>query len=190
MARVFKIEDYKGKVYNKLTVISEDEPYRSPKGDIKRVVICQCECGNITSKRLDKVLLGKFVSCGCQQSKSLGHSINRTPSYRSWTSMMQRCVYMDNPDYKLKGITVCERWKTYSNFFEDMGERPKGMTLDRIDPYGNYEPGNVKWSTPKEQRFNQKDPLLVCPICGYEIKNGYKFNMKQHIEFKHPDSII
>ena len=188
MGRIFNIEKYIGKVYGKLTILKEDKTYCSPKGHLKKFVLCKCDCGKITSKRLDKVVAGEFVSCGCQQSKALGHSIKRTPSYKSWTSMMQRCVYSENPDYKLKGITICERWYTYSNFFEDMGERPEGMTLDRIDPYGNYEPGNVKWSTPKEQRLNQRDTLLVCPICGYEIKNGYKFNMEQHIKFKHTNN--
>jgi hypothetical protein len=187
---IFKIEKYVGKVYGKLTILREDEPYRSIKGSVKKVMICQCECGNITSKRLDKVLSGDFISCGCMLRKSLGHSMDKNPTHRSWLSMMSRCVWNTKSPYKDNGITVCERWYTYANFFEDMSERPEGTTLDRIDTYGNYEPGNVKWSTPKEQRFNQREPLKVCPICGYEIKNGYDFNMKQHIEAKHPNHTI
>ena len=190
--RKFKIEDYVGKVYGKLTILKEDDPYRTIRGDIKRMVVCQCECGNVTTKRLEKMKIGRTISCGCGKS-SHGHSVRgkKTPSYRSWLAMMDRCVWRTKSEYKDNEITICERWYTYTNFLEDMGERPEGTSLDRIDVYGNYEPSNVRWATTKEQRFNQRDPLQICSVCGYEIKNGYKFNMKQHMEAKHPtiDSI-
>jgi hypothetical protein len=188
MGRKFNIDDYIGKVYGKLTILKEGEPYRNNKGDIKRIMICQCECGGITSKRLDKMKMGRTISCGCLK-ESHGHSLRgkQTPSYRSWLSMMSRCVWNTKSPYKDNGITICERWYSYTNFFEDMGERPEGTSIDRIDPNGNYEPSNCRWATSKEQRLNQRDPSQVCSICGYEIKNGYKFNMKQHVEAKHPN---
>ena len=183
-----QIENYIGKVYGKLTILGEEEPKQLSSGEYKRVVKCKCVCGNLTTRRLDKVKSGESVSCGCKRN-ALGHSNrnNMNPSYRSWTAMMSRCVYKSKSDYKLKGITVCERWYNYVNFYEDMGERPKGYTLDRIDPKGNYEPSNCRWATPKEQRNNQITPIQVCFICGHEIKNGYKFNLKQHIQYKHPE---
>ena len=182
----FNIEDYIGKVYGKLTILKEESEYSNNK--IVRKFICQCECGNITNpKRLEKLKSGKTKSCGC--IKDL-HGQTNTPTHKSWLAMMDRCVQRNNPNYKGRGIIVCERWNKFSNFLKDMGERPKGMTLDRIDVDGNYEPSNCKWSTPKEQRLNQRDPLQVCPICGYEINNGNKFNMKQHMDAKHPNHTI
>ena len=90
---------------------------------------------------------------------------NITPTYDSWVHMRQRC---SNPNYAKwhryggRGITVCARWDpkqggSFANFLADMGERPEGRTLDRWpNPDGNYEPGNCRWATPKEQRANQR----------------------------------
>jgi hypothetical protein len=78
--------------------------------------------------------------------------------------MIQRCTNPNNikyPAYGARGISVCERWRTFENFFADMGERPQGKTLDRHpDPAGNYEPVNCRWATPLEQRHNRCEPAL------------------------------
>lgn len=82
-----------------------------------------------------------------------------TPTYTSWRAMRRRCRgqnHKDFPQYGGRGIQCCERWDSYANFLADMGERPPGMTLDRIDPNGNYEPSNCRWATAKVQRANQR----------------------------------
>ncbi len=81
------------------------------------------------------------------------------PLYHSWKQMRQRC---ENPRhhhfqwYGALGVTVCERWRVFSQFVTDMGERPVGMSLDRINPSGNYEPNNCRWATALEQRHNRR----------------------------------
>lgn len=88
----------------------------------------------------------------------------RSPEYRSWANMKTRCT---NPnlaqwkDYGGRGINFCKRWEDFQLFLEDMGCRPEGTTLDRINPNGNYEPGNCKWSTRAEQNNNRRDNHLV-----------------------------
>jgi hypothetical protein len=80
-------------------------------------------------------------------------------AHNSWHWMISRCFDSWNasyPTYGGRGITVCPRWMAFDNFVDDMGDRPDGTTLDRINNDGNYEPGNCRWATPKEQRANQK----------------------------------
>lgn len=94
----------------------------------------------------------------------------RSPTRSSWDAMRQRCYQKSARSYKSyggKGVIVCERWHKYENFVFDMGERPEGRTLDRINPCGNYEPENCRWATDSEQRANKR-PLstLVGKVFG------------------------
>jgi len=90
----------------------------------------------------------------------------QTSSYGTWSAMRRRCRNPNTVRYERyggRGIKVCERWDSFANFFADMGEKPAGMSIDRIDVNGNYEPGNCRWATATEQSQNNNSNVKLEP---------------------------
>jgi hypothetical protein len=110
---------------------------------------------------------GNTRSCGClyvEQARTMNliHGRSHTPGvYSCWSNMMKRCRGVSDPYYGGRGIKVCDRWHSFENFLADMGERPVGQTIERIDNDGDYEPSNCRWATRKEQSRNQRKNILV-----------------------------
>src|SRR5215472_4217955 len=123
-----------------------------------------CICGHQTTVAARELLRGASQGCTKCANKKHGQSHdNKSPTYTSWLKMIERCYRANEPMYfryyQARGIAVCDRWRGpdgFMNFFADMGERPQGRSLDRIDNDGNYEASNCKWSSPKEQANNRR----------------------------------
>ena len=127
---------------------------------------CKCACGSETVKLGYNLKNGHTASCGCRAMRwrksgdmNRSHGMRRTRTYRIWTGMVSRCTNPNHQAYSFyggRGITVCERWLKFENFHSDMGEAPPDRSIDRINNDGGYEPGNCRWATSTEQRWNRR----------------------------------
>lgn len=136
--------------------------------------LCNCSCGTSAIVEGKNLRHGKSKSCGCWKIEIFsarvtthGHTSGRenTPEYNVYRNMLSRCYRKTNcryPNYGGRGIEVCEEWKSsFQAFFDDMGKRPIGLTLDRIDVNGNYEPENCRWADLKTQARNKTGTVMV-----------------------------
>lgn len=125
---------------------------------------CVCACGAQTVVKGRYLTKGETKSCGCLKSDSLRkrnsiHGMSGTRTYASWAMMIQRCTNPNFESYERyggAGVTICKEWMTFENFYKDMGVRPPGKSLDRIDNNQGYHPGNCRWSTDLVQAQNRR----------------------------------
>lgn len=163
-----KLQIKTGERYNKLKIIEEVSGYKQPSGQVKRQFKCICDCGNKVIVRLSHLRSSITKSCGCWKlsvtsdrgKKNKTHGLSKSRTYKSWRMLKERCNNPKTKGYEYyggRGIRVCDRWlNSFENFYNDMGIRPLGKTIDRINVNGNYEPSNCRWATPSEQTLNQR----------------------------------
>lgn len=152
--------DLSGQKFGHLTVTGR--AFNKPNMQAKWT--CQCVCGKETAVAGQKLRSGDAKSCGCSKPGHVTHGKSRTKTHNSWIGMKQRCYYEKHAEFERyggRGITVCERWQIFENFYSDMGERPARTSLDRINSNGNYEPENCRWAPDAQQARNRRSTILV-----------------------------
>lgn len=181
-----------GDVFGRLTVVSED----STTSGNQKMVTCRCECGATKTVLAKYLRHGDTKSCGCfkvdllvARAKTHGHAglgDKMSPTYKTWASMLGRCKYKnysDNARYGARGIEVCERWRGrtgFANFLADMGEKPTGLSIDRIDNDRGYSPENCQWATAKQQARNRRTSHMITfrnktmSLAEWEEESGIK----------------
>lgn len=153
----------------RLKIVADAEDRITKSGRSIRMSVCDCQCGRRVVIASQKIIHGYTKSCGCLRREVLSEGTNvrhghqrdnrKSPTLACWSTMKQRCLNPKCkkwPIYGGRGIKICPRWMVFSNFLDDMGERPDGLTLDRKDTNGNYEPSNCRWATPKQQSHNMR----------------------------------
>lgn len=158
--------DLTGRKYGRWTVIRKAEST-----DGRSWFFCQCECGTERNVRGQRLINGGSQSCGCGQKEAVKkckqrHGESFTKLHSVWCAIKTRCYNSENPNYKrygARGIRVCKEWmESYEEFAKFVGQPPTAQhSLERIDNNGNYEPGNVRWATKKEQARNRRTNRIV-----------------------------
>jgi hypothetical protein len=137
-------------------------------------VECRCDCGTVKIVHLKKLQDGVIKSCGCLLkekaaqrviARNTRHGLSKSPEYSVWAAMLRRCRRPNENSFSRyggRGISVCVRWLDFANFIADMGRRPSSdYSLERINNDGNYEPGNVRWATAKDQARNRRSSSFL-----------------------------
>lgn len=199
-----RVLDLTGQRFGRLTVLNIAHRKRDAQGDVRIFWLCKCDCGNTCIVRRSQLRSGSTKSCGClsrelSSSRNKTHGLYGTKIYKIWSGMKSRCRYSSCQDYKYyggKGITYCEEWNDFTSFYEWAIENgyQDGLSLERINVKGNYEPSNCKWVTLREQRYNltkslkytinEKTKCLAewCEIYNVPYQTVYKRIKKQNLD--------
>lgn len=165
-----KFEDITGQRFGRLLVIGYE---KSNIRSYSYMWICRCNCNNIIKTNKDTLKSGDTKSCGCLRKEIVTkHGKSKSKIYKIWNSMRFRCNSKKSNAYKYyggRGIKVCKRWVKFENFYQDMGERPKGTSLDRIDNNKGYCKKNCRWASKQIQSRNMRS------------NNYFEFNGKSQI---------
>lgn len=155
--------DLTGQAFGRLSVLRRSGTRCTPNGTKKALWECICECGALIEVPSQSLRIGNTRSCGCLQKEAMAlaartHGMTNSPEHQSWRGMWERCMNEKNSHYLSyggAGVGVWTLWRDFSVFFNDMGPRPEGTSLDRFpDTGGHYEPSNCRWATSAEQSRN------------------------------------
>lgn len=152
-----------GRVFGRLTVISRNGTVNG-----RSTWNCLCSCGNHTIQLAKTMISGSTKSCGCLQrdivtNRNASHGMVETGAYISWAAMIQRCTNPRNPrymDYGGRGIHIAEKWLSFEGFHADMGDRPEGHSIERVNNDGDYCKENCIWIPRSDQAKNRRHPSL------------------------------
>ncbi len=181
--------DLTGRTFGRLLVIGDTKIRNKD----KRIMwLCKCECGNETNVEPRSLINGATKSCGCLwPERSKKHGASGTKLYSTWVGMLNRCRCKTSNNYEFygaKGISVCKEWVDFLGFQKSAIENgyEKGLSIDRKNPSGNYEPGNCRWATRKQQDRNKRNTKFVLingektTISDVAEKYGLNYCMLSH----------